>query len=63
MFLLDFDGDLYGQTIDVDFRARLRDVIRFHSVDQLLEQMNRDVQETRQIAVPDGPPDHPPAAG
>ncbi len=55
VFLLDFDGDLYDRTIEVDFRARLRDVIRFHSVDQLLEQMNRDVRETRQIAAPDSP--------
>ncbi len=50
VFLLDFDGDLYGQLIEVEFLAKLRDVMRYNSVDELLAQMRRDVKATRQIA-------------
>ena len=46
-FLLDFDGDLYGKTLHVDFLDRLRDVVRFESVDQLLRQMEHDVRQIR----------------
>src|SRR5206468_3600702 len=52
-FLLDYDGDLYDQAIEIDFLARLRDIRRFDSVDQLVEQMNLDVERTRQIAMSD----------
>ncbi len=48
-FLLDYHGDLYGRPIEIDFLARLRDIKRFDSADQLVEQMARDVQQTRQI--------------
>lgn len=48
-FLLDFDGDLYGQEIRIEFRKRLRGERRFESVDALLEQMARDVDEARAI--------------
>jgi riboflavin kinase/FMN adenylyltransferase len=49
-FLLDYDGDLYGKPIEIDFLARLRDIVRFDSVDSLIEQIARDVAQTRQIA-------------
>lgn len=49
-FLLDFDGDLYGQTLRVEFLRRLRGEKRFDSVDALLEQMARDVEATRVVA-------------
>jgi riboflavin kinase/FMN adenylyltransferase len=49
VFLLDFEGDLYGQLVEVDFLARLRDIERYDSVDALLEQMHRDVEKTRHI--------------
>ncbi|MHB8898146.1 MAG: riboflavin kinase [Thermoguttaceae bacterium] len=49
VFLLDFRGDLYGQLLEVDFLARLRDVARYNSVDDLLAQMRRDVEATRRI--------------
>lgn len=49
-FLLDYRGDLYGRTIEIDFLARLRDIKCFDSVDQLVEQMARDVQKTRAIS-------------
>ena len=49
-FLLDFDGDIYGQELRLDFLERLRGEKRFDSVDALVEQMHRDVDEARRIA-------------
>jgi riboflavin kinase/FMN adenylyltransferase len=43
-FLIDWSGDLYGQELRIDFLKRLRGERRFPSVDDLVEQMNRDVQ-------------------
>jgi riboflavin kinase / FMN adenylyltransferase len=48
-YILGFDGDIYGQPVEVDFLARLRDIKRFESVDALLAQMARDVQQTAAI--------------
>ena len=48
-FLLDFEGDLYGHRITVEFIEQLREEERFESVDALIEQMNDDVRETRRI--------------
>jgi riboflavin kinase / FMN adenylyltransferase len=45
--LLDFDGDLYGERARVAFVKRLRDELRFDSVDDLIAQMERDVEATR----------------
>jgi riboflavin kinase/FMN adenylyltransferase len=47
--LLDFDGDLYGQTLRIAFLERLRGEKRFDSVDELVAQMRRDVEEARRI--------------
>ena len=46
-YLLDFEGDLYGDHARVSFARRLRDEERFDSVDDLIEQMGRDVEATR----------------
>lgn len=43
------DLDLYGEHMAVDFQARLRDTLKFDSVDALIEQMHRDVARTREI--------------
>ncbi|MBI3172707.1 MAG: bifunctional riboflavin kinase/FAD synthetase [Chloroflexi bacterium] len=48
-YLLDFDREIYGQHLRLDFVARLRDELKFPSLDALIEQMHRDVQRTRQI--------------
>jgi riboflavin kinase / FMN adenylyltransferase len=48
-FLIDFDGDLYGQTLRVAFVERLRGERRFDSVDALVEQMTLDVEQAREI--------------
>jgi Riboflavin kinase len=45
--LSDFDDELYGRTLDVDFNARLRDEQRFDSLEALVEQMHRDAAEAR----------------
>ncbi len=47
--IFDFDGDLYGQTITLQFIQRLRDEVKFSSVDQLISQMQNDVQLAQQI--------------
>lgn len=49
-FLLDYQGDLYGQPMEIDFLARLRDIIPFGSADALVAQMALDVERTRRIA-------------
>jgi riboflavin kinase/FMN adenylyltransferase len=48
-FLLDFDGDLYGQTVRVHFRAMIRPERRFTTVEELQARMARDVEECRRI--------------
>ena len=47
--LLDFDRQIYGQDVRLDFVARLRDEFRFYSVDALVEQIWKDVAKTREI--------------
>ena len=49
-FLVDFDGDLYGALLRVEFLKRLRGEKRFESVEALVEQMGRDVEDARAIA-------------
>jgi riboflavin kinase/FMN adenylyltransferase len=48
-FLLDFDGDLYGEPARLSFAHRLRDEQAFDSVDALVAQMGRDVELTRAL--------------
>ncbi len=48
--LLDFDGDLYGSELRIEFLERLRGERRFESAQALVEQMRLDVQRTREIA-------------
>jgi riboflavin kinase/FMN adenylyltransferase len=47
--LLDFSGDLYGEHAKVRFIAFLRGEVRFDSVDELIAQIGRDVDEARRI--------------
>ena len=48
--LLDFDGSIYGETIEVDFVSRLRDIRQFESVQQLIAQLQNDVEATRNLS-------------
>ncbi|MDH7454229.1 bifunctional riboflavin kinase/FAD synthetase [Luteimonas composti] len=47
--LFDFDGDLYGRRIEVEFVARLRDEEKFPDLPALVAQMNRDADDARRI--------------
>jgi riboflavin kinase / FMN adenylyltransferase len=48
-YILDFEGDLYGKRLRLDFLSRLRGERRFSSAEALVEQMHRDVERTREI--------------
>jgi riboflavin kinase/FMN adenylyltransferase len=47
--IFDFDRDVYGTDLELEFVARLRDELRFDRVEALVEQMDRDVRNARQI--------------
>ena len=47
--LIGFDGDIYGQTLRIAFVERLRGEKRFDSVDELVAQMNRDVEDAKKL--------------
>jgi riboflavin kinase/FMN adenylyltransferase len=47
--LLDFDRDLYDQEVKLEFVERLRDELKFNSVEALLEQIHADIGKTREI--------------
>jgi riboflavin kinase / FMN adenylyltransferase len=49
-YILDFDGDLYGRKLRLDFLARLRGERRFETSEALIKQMHSDVERTREIA-------------
>ncbi len=51
-FLLDFEGDLYGQRLVVELWQRLRDERAFESETELVEQIARDVEATRTAGPP-----------
>ena len=47
--LLDFDGDLYGREIEVEFIDRIRDERKFDSLPALVKEMRRDMDRARSI--------------
>ena len=47
--LFDFQGDLYGRHIDVEFVAKLRDEVKFNDLEALTVQMHRDADQARAI--------------
>jgi riboflavin kinase / FMN adenylyltransferase len=49
VFLLDFDGDLYGEQLEVAFAARLRDEERYDTAEELAAAIARDVAEVRRV--------------
>jgi riboflavin kinase / FMN adenylyltransferase len=48
-YVLDFDGDLYGERVSLDFVARLREQRRYEGPEKLVEQIALDVAETRAV--------------
>ena len=59
--LFDFEGDLYGRHLQVEFVARLRDEEKFPDLQALTAQMHRDAAEARRLlnAGPSQNPAHP----
>ncbi len=48
VYLLDFTGDLYGQTLEVEFLAFIREELKFQDMTQLTAQIQKDVNYVRQ---------------
>ncbi len=47
--ILDFDDDIYGESVEVRFHRKIRDEVAFDGVDALVKQIERDVVEARTI--------------
>ncbi len=56
LHLMDFDGDLYGESIRVDVLSRLRGIVSFASAEALVEQMRDDVRRAREMLGSDNGP-------
>jgi riboflavin kinase/FMN adenylyltransferase len=50
--VLDFDADLYGHTVSVDFRERVRGQAVFPTVEELIAQMRKDLDQARRLLQP-----------
>ena len=48
-YVLDFAGDLYGANIGIEFVERLRGMVKFTGIEPLIEQMDKDVAQTRAL--------------
>ncbi len=51
-FIMDFNGDLYGQTLKIELQQRIRNEERFDSVNALIAQMHKDVATARRLLSP-----------
>jgi riboflavin kinase/FMN adenylyltransferase len=47
--LIDFEGDLYGKKITLNFVKRLRDEMKFNNLEELINQLNKDKKESLKI--------------
>ena len=47
--ILDFNEDLYGKTIEVIFRQKIREELKFSGLDELKSQISADVEQVREI--------------
>ncbi|MBD3671750.1 MAG: bifunctional riboflavin kinase/FAD synthetase, partial [Gammaproteobacteria bacterium] len=47
--LFDFDGDIYGEHVQVEFRRKLREEKRFDSFDELKAQIEKDAAQAREF--------------
>ena len=52
-FILDFDRDIYGQMVELEYLRFLRPEFKFETLDALIVQMKRDVEEARKTTVKD----------
>jgi riboflavin kinase / FMN adenylyltransferase len=51
VYVFDFNGDLYGRELEVEFVAKLRDEVKFDSVDALMAQMKIDAAQARDLLI------------
>lgn len=56
VFLLDFEGDIYGEVLEVEFHHRLREEKTFAGEEQLVAQMKKDVRKARALVEMESPP-------
>ena len=48
-YLLDFDRDIYGQQVKLEFVSRIRNELKFNSVEALIWKIQEDVNKTRNL--------------
>ncbi|MCH8297320.1 MAG: bifunctional riboflavin kinase/FAD synthetase [Chloroflexi bacterium] len=53
VFIMDFDADLYGKTVGVEFVKKVRDQEKFDGLDALVKQINVDVDDCRKVLTQD----------
>ena len=53
--LLDFSGELYGRSLEVDLFRRIRDTRRFSGPEELIRQLALDIEQVRMFRFDDGP--------
>jgi len=51
--ILDFDGDLYGRTVEIRFLRRLRDERKFSGIEELRERIMRDIESAKRFQITD----------
>lgn len=54
VFIFDFDRDIYGKSIEVQFISRLRDELKFPDLESMTAQIRRDVEDARHALARDG---------
>jgi riboflavin kinase / FMN adenylyltransferase len=52
--ILDFQANIYGETLDVLFMERIRNEVRFAGPEELIAQINKDISQARWILSPEG---------
>jgi riboflavin kinase/FMN adenylyltransferase len=45
--LVDFDGELYGKTVEVTMVERLRDEVKFDTIEELAAQIEKDIEAAK----------------
>lgn len=54
-YIFDFKKDIYGESLEILFIERIREEVRFESVETLVAQIGRDIDRTREILRTEGP--------
>jgi len=49
VYLLDFDKDIYGSHLNLNFVKRIRDEVKFNSADELMDQIRKDIKDSREV--------------